>query len=232
MTGTSPQAAAAPDTAPLPVPSPDAAPAAPPATAAPSASAGPSATAASAGPAAPARRSRRPRFLRGWRLALTTVVVLIALFVAATLRLFVYPPADGPAKADAIVMFDGVGDRHGAAISLARQGYAPVLAISTRDPDWCHRTTVPGVRVLCFVPEPANTRGEAEATADMVRRYHWRQTIVVVGRPQDTRARLLLDRCHADNARIATVAPGSQWASTLAYEWGALLKALVLKRSC
>jgi uncharacterized SAM-binding protein YcdF (DUF218 family) len=163
----------------------------------------------------------------------TILIVLVLIFVGVTARLFVFPPADSPVHADAIVMFDGVGDRHGVAVSLARRGYAPVLAISTRDPSWCRHTTVPGVRVICFVPDPANTRGEAEATADMARRYHWSRTLVVVGRPQATRARLLLGRCDSGDLVVTTVGPGhSQWLNTIAYEWGALVKALVLKRSC
>ncbi|MBX6388335.1 MAG: YdcF family protein [Frankia sp.] len=161
--------------------------------------------------------------------ALGAVVVLLV----ASVRLFVFPDRDAPRRADAIVMFDGVGGRKAYAVALAEAGYAPVLAISTRDVPWCQRTVVPGVEVRCFVPDPATTQGEAEATARLAEENGWETVLVVVGRAQATRARIRLDRCFHGDLAITTVDPkASQWPRTIAYEWGALLKALVLQREC
>jgi hypothetical protein len=142
---------------------------------------------------------------------------------------------NAPAKADAIVMFDGIGDRKEPTFALARAGYAPVVAISTQNPGFCQANlpTIPGVQIFCFVPKPATTQGEGEQTAALAAQYHWNKVIVVVGGPQATRARLRIDRCYHGQLIVTTVPPpSSAWLRTITYEWGALLKAEILQRSC
>ena len=51
--------------------------------------------------------------------------------------------------------------------------------------------------------------------------------------PQDTRARLRMERCFGGPVYVMTTPiPAGKWPYQLAYEWGALTKALVLQRSC
>lgn len=178
----------------------------------------------------PAGRPRRRRWPR-----VAGVVVVVLALVGATLRLFVYPTVNAPTRADAIVMLDGIGNRKAATFALARAGYAPVVAISTQSPGFCaaNLPTIPGVRFFCFVPKPATTQGEAEQTAQLAAQYGWKKVIVVVGRPQATRARIRIDRCFDGQLIVTTVAPPrSAWPYTIAYEWGALVKAEILQRPC
>ncbi len=171
-------------------------------------------------------------------LATVGAVALLAaaLFAAATLRLFVWPPSDRPTPADAVVALGGDPGQHRAAeaMALARSGYAPVAVISLggTPPAPCPKAAR-AVEVLCFRPDPLDTRGEAEHIARLVAARHWRKIIVVPERSQATRARLLVERCTGVRLEIVPVAdPLSQLPEDLLYEWGALAKALVLERTC
>jgi hypothetical protein len=172
---------------------------------------------------------------RRWLVLVAVVLVLIVGSLAATLRLFVFPKTGTLTKADAIVMFDGIGSRKDATYALASRGYAPVVAISTQNMSYCRRTlpTISGVPVFCFTPTPATTQGEAEATARLAAEHGWNKVIVVVGRAQETRARVRVERCYGGQLEVTGVSPGrANWPKTIVYEWGALIKALVFQRSC
>ncbi|MBL7495975.1 YdcF family protein [Frankia sp. CNm7] len=161
--------------------------------------------------------------------------LLVLAFVAVTAKLFVYPKRDAPAPVDAIVMFAGSAGRVELAVSLARAGYAPVLAVSQPAPgDACPANTIPNVEVICFHPDPLTTRGESRWTAEAADARGWRSILLVTSTPQDGRARLRLGRCYDGEVRVMTVDPGSRadWARMIAYEWAATVKALVLQRGC
>ena len=104
--------------------------------------------------------------------ALAVVAALIVVFAAATARVLIWPVEWTPARADAIVMLAGPGDRLPVALQLAREHRAPVLVVSR---GWmgyggpCPPPT-PGVRTICFDPDPGNTRGEAEYVGALARR--------------------------------------------------------------
>ena len=87
-----------------------------------------------------------------------------------------------------------------------------------------------GAKVICFEPNPANTRGEAEFVGRLAAQYHWRSVILVTSPAQDTRARILMRRCFGGSVYVMTRrrCPGIQWPYEIAYGWGALVKALVL----
>jgi uncharacterized SAM-binding protein YcdF (DUF218 family) len=175
---------------------------------------------------------RRPG--KGRRLTYAALAVVIA-FSLATARLIVWPAEGAPARADAIVMLAGPGDRLAEALKLAREQRAPVLVVSRGWKGYggpCPPAT-PGVHIICFEPDPANTRGEAEFAARLAAQYHWRSVILVTTPGQDTRARILLRRCYGGSVHVLTAAlPWDQWPYEIAYGWGALAKALVLVRAC
>jgi uncharacterized SAM-binding protein YcdF (DUF218 family) len=112
-----------------------------------------------------------------------------------------------------------------------------VAVISRGTPQWVTggncAPQIPGVRVICFSPDPATTQGEAEFAGRLARRYHWHSLVLVTTTPQDTRARLRMERCFPGSIYVMT-APlrAYDWPYALAYEWGATIKALVLQRSC
>jgi hypothetical protein len=176
-------------------------------------------------------RSRRRRFL------IAAAALLLAAFGAATARLFVWPERGMPARVDAIVMLNGPGDRLQAALGLAWAHRARVAVISRGSPYWASGSgcapEIPGVRVICFSPDPATTQGEAEFTGRLARRYHWHSIVLVTTTPQDTRARLRMRRCFSGSIYATTAPlPAYDWPYALAYEWGATIKALLLQRNC
>jgi uncharacterized SAM-binding protein YcdF (DUF218 family) len=182
--------------------------------------------------------SQKPRagLLRGWRRkTLAVVAALIVLFAAATARVLVWPVEWTPAKADAIVMLAGPGDRLPVALTLAREHRAPVLVVSRGWQGYggpCPPPT-PGVRTICFNPSPGDTRGEAQYVGALAKRSGWHSLIVVATRPQAVRAQLLFGRCYDGQVNVATARlPLSNWPYEIAYGWGALFKAEVTVRDC
>jgi len=176
----------------------------------------------------PGRRRRR---------IITAAVILIAAFAVGTGRLFVWPASGMPARVDAVVMLNGPGDRLPTALRLGWEHRAKFLVISRGSQVYGHGNScapqIPGVRIICFDPNPSTTRGEAEFAGRLAARYHWRSIALVAIRPQDTRARIRLGRCFGGKVYVVT-APirAHMWPYEIAYEWGATINALVFQRSC
>ena len=176
------------------------------------------------------------KLLRGWRRnVLAVVTALVVLFAAVTARVLIWPVEWVPAQADAIVMLAGPGDRLPVALQLAREHRAPVLVISR---GWMGYggpcpAPVPGVKTICFNPNPGNTRGEAEYVGALARRNGWQSLIVVAIRTQAVRAQLLFSRCYGGSVYVAT-APitWDNWPYQIAYGWSALVKAALIVRNC
>ena len=170
-----------------------------------------------------------------WRKILIAVLVLIVAFGVATARLIVWPAQGMPPHVSAIVMLAGPGDRLDVALKLAREHRAPMLVVSQGQHGYggpCPQAT-PGVKLICFEPDPGNTRGEAEFTGRLARQYGWRSVVVVTARDQATRARIVVRRCFGGQIYVmAGSLPLANWPYQIAYEWGALFKALVLYRGC
>jgi hypothetical protein len=179
--------------------------------------------------------SRRPALRGRVRKIVAIAAVLITLFTVLTARILIWPIQGAPARVDAIVMLAGPGNRLPAALLLAREHRAPVLVVSR---GWmgyggpCPPPT-PGVKTICFEPNPGNTRGEAEYVAALARREGWHSLLIVATRPQAVRSQLLFGRCYAGQVYIS-IAPiaVSSWPYQIAYGWGALVKAAFLTRSC
>ena len=179
---------------------------------------------------------RKPR-RRRWPYVVIAAIVLLAGFGAATARLFVWPSHGMPARVDAIVMMNGPGDRLTTALDLAWAHRAPVVVIARGSKYWGRGSRcapkINGVKFICFDPSPSTTRGEAEFAGRLAKRYGWHSIALVAITPQDTRARLRLSRCFGGKIYVVNAPlPASQWPGTIAYEWGAMVKALVFQRSC
>ena len=181
----------------------------------------------------------RPSSRRGkYRRKAVAVLVLGAIVLGvATARLFIWPDRGMPAHVSAIVMLNGPGDRLDTALDLAWQHRAPFVVISRGSSYWGHGSIcaprIPRVTVICFNPDPAHTRGEAEFVGRLARKYRWQSVALVTITPQDSRARLRVERCFAGPVYVMTapLSP-SAWPYQIAYEWGALVKALIFQRSC
>jgi hypothetical protein len=181
---------------------------------------------------------------RGRNVLIITLSGVLVAFCGLTARLFVFPASGMPAHVDAIVMLNGRGapERFRTALDLARARRARVLLLSTGQSfggngpsgtGFSCGPQVTGVKILCFNPSPATTQGEVEFAARMAKRYHWNSIALVAITPQDSRARLRMERCFSGHVYVMTASiPWKLWPYELAYEWGATVKALVFNRSC
>jgi uncharacterized SAM-binding protein YcdF (DUF218 family) len=192
----------------------------------------PDASAGTADDRAPRRRKRRIAVIG-------TIAAVVLAFCGLTARLFIFPASGMPAHVDAIVMMAGPGNRYSTALNLAYQHRAPVLVISTGNDHGPGGLSgpcappVPGVREICFNPSPDTTQGEAEYAARLARQYHWHSIALVTITPQDSRARLRMERCFSGHVYVMPAPIRLRlWPYELAYEWGATIKALTISRSC
>jgi hypothetical protein len=170
-----------------------------------------------------------------WRSLLVGLTVLLALLASATARLFIWPAAGVPNRVNAVLLPAGPGAPLSTAVRLARVHHAEFLLVSQGHEGYggpCPRP-VPGIRLICFDPDPATTQGEAEFAGRLARKYHWQSILLVTITPQVWRARQRMQRCfsgsvYATGAGIAW----SSWPYQIAYEWGATVKMLVFQRAC
>jgi uncharacterized SAM-binding protein YcdF (DUF218 family) len=135
------------------------------------------------------------------------------LFLGATARLFVWPTTADARRADAVVVLDGgTGERLKKARALMARHVAPTLVISAGhelDPDeadgLCAKPQA--FEVVCFVPKPADTRGEARAFAMLARQHRWRHAVLVTSTYHVTRARRLVERCYDGHLEVVAASP-------------------------
>ncbi len=183
------------------------------------------------GPSLPAR-ARRGRLKVRWLVP----GLVLALFLSSTAKLFIWPAENAVQglHADAVVVLNGPGPRWQVALELAKEHAAPVILVSVASVQWnCPPDNLPGVQIECFRPDPLDTRGEARFAASQAQAHGWHSLIVVASTPQATRARLRLERCFAGQVFLVAAKPAiTTWAFDVAYEWGALVKALVLQPGC
>lgn len=179
--------------------------------------------------------SRRGRLRRRLIALAGTLVVLFTLFGATTAVVLVWPPAGVPNKVDAIVLLAGPGARMPTALRLAQERRARVLVVSQGQHGYggpCPPPP-PGVRVICFEPDPGDTRGEAEFVGELAKRHGWRSVVLVASAEQDVRARLVTGRCYAGAVYVITAPmPLREVPYEITYGWGALFKALFVVRKC
>jgi hypothetical protein len=140
-----------------------------------------------------------------------------------------------PTSVDAIVMLAGPGNRLPVALQLAREHRAPVLVVSRGWQGYggpCP-SPIPGVKLICFDPNPGTTRGEGEVLGRLAKQLRWNSVVLVTTRTQDTRARIIVERCFGGSIYVVTAPlPLGSWPYEIVYQWGALGKALVLQRAC
>jgi uncharacterized SAM-binding protein YcdF (DUF218 family) len=165
--------------------------------------------------------------------ALVLAVVLVVGVVVVNLRLFVYPPSSTPAHADAVVVLaGGSGERLDKGLELMQRGVASNLVVSTGPNRLC--ATDHDFAVFCFVPDPNDTRGEAEAIGRIAAREGWQHLVLVTSDYHATRARLLLARCFSGTLDVSTAHSSHgpfRLLSAIAHEWGGLVEAAI-HRDC
>lgn len=174
-------------------------------------------------------------------LTVTAVVVIAAAGIGAHF-LFGRPQGDPLTTADAIVVLGGDPDgRVDYGLRLAREGYADTVVLSNsygEDDPVIRRACASGtsrIEVVCFVPDPWTTRGEAIYTADLARKRGWRSLIVVTWNFHIVRARYIFEQCF-DGRLIMEPVPRDyhdygplRWVYTYAYQYAAMVKAAILQ---
>lgn len=171
---------------------------------------------------------------RHWRLVAVALVIAVC---AAIVRLFIWPDRGMPTRVSAIVMLNGPGDRLNTALDLAWQHRAPFVVISRGSPAFGHGSvcapSIPHVKVICFDPNPSTTKGEAEFVGRLAKKYHWQSVVLVTITPQDSRARLRVERCFTGPVYVVTASLAlSTWPKEIAYESAATVKAYIFQRGC
>ncbi len=168
--------------------------------------------------------------------AAVLIIVVGALIVMASARLFLWPPTDNPTRVDAILALGGDPGqlRAARALALAEAGYAPVVMVSLGGYPPAPCPSAKGhVHVICFRADPLDTRGEVEYATRMAKANHWTSMLMVPERSQATRARLLFRRCSDMRLVVVPVsAHGVTLFENVAYEWAALTKALLVNTTC
>jgi uncharacterized SAM-binding protein YcdF (DUF218 family) len=162
--------------------------------------------------------------------------VSVAVFAAATARLFVWPGTSALARVDAVVVFGARNsERLPEGLRLVREGVAPVLVVMTPPEDRSICRQGPMFEVICRVPEPFTTRGEARAVSELAGERGWSSVLLVTSTHHLTRARLLLDRCFDGSVRGVATNPRDGFMRRLeriAHEWAALIDAVTFSREC
>ncbi len=160
---------------------------------------------------------------------------MVALFLLAAARLFVWPVSDRLRPAGAIVSLNGRDEqmRESYAESLLSRHLSSVLLFSLGSSGSVKCPVIKGVTVVCFVASPSRTVGEVDFAARYARQHGITSLIFVAGHAQATRGRLLAHRCFSGEAMVVP-APIPWWhlPYEIAYESGALVKALIVAPGC
>jgi hypothetical protein len=172
------------------------------------------------------------------RVAVVGLVALPALWLVATVLMFVSPSLDAPARADAVVVFGAeISSRLDTGLRLTEQGVAPTLVLTVPD-GWndgaiCSRPM--SVEIVCVNPDPPTTRGDARVTGTLAEERGWESVALVTSDYHALRARLLLERCYDGSVEVAADGQAGELrrkVSRIAHEWGGLVQSLVWARSC
>jgi len=186
-------------------------------------------------------------------LALVVVLAHLIGFTVVQLVRIVWPRTEQISSADAVVVFAG-GEhesRETRAVSLivdelAGPGPRPVLVLSLGSADTvrhsgidaiCERASrriLPApldVEVMCIVPDPANTSGEAAAFGALAERHGWDRLVGVSSQYHVERVAMWLERCSTANVKVAS-AEARPSVRAVIHELGGIVYATTMARSC
>ncbi|MGK2880795.1 MAG: YdcF family protein [Mycobacterium sp.] len=171
-----------------------------------------------------------PMFRHVWRAtrwpAGAIAVVLVAVGISGYF-LLTRAPQDTLRPVDAIVVLGGEHDgREQYALTLARQGLSKTVVMSnpygSGSPamrDFC-ASPQDGIEVICRVPNPGTTRGEALLARDLATERGWDSIIVLTWQYHLPRTRFIFDQCYSSRpgAVLYTAVPRRYDYSVLRWE--------------
>ncbi|MGU3432720.1 YdcF family protein [Actinomycetes bacterium M1A6_2h] len=179
-------------------------------------------------------------------IALATIPVALTVALGVTgFFLFTRAHIDPAQKADAIIVLGGEHDgREAFGMRLAEQGYADTVVLSNPYPStdsymrWLCDGSTSAVTVLCEVPQPSTTRGEAIFTQRLAQQRGWTHVIVVTWQFHLPRARFIFDQCFGGSLTMVAVPRHydyslADWEFTYLYQFAGFAKAVAEgPRSC
>lgn len=164
------------------------------------------------------------------------VLALLVVWLIAATQLFYNVTTSKPEKADAVVMLGGASkERLLEAMMLRAKLNAPYLVLShTGTPgnasadDYCNTHSNKAVYpdVICFTPDPMDTRGEANAIGLMATEHEWKSLAVVTSKYHIARSERLLNQCTPSKIQMVATDPDlspKQWLRRFVIETGGLL---------
>jgi uncharacterized SAM-binding protein YcdF (DUF218 family) len=178
-------------------------------------------------------------------LAVAAVVVITALAVVGISGhlLFGRTADDALTRADAVIVLGGEHDgREAFAMRLAADVSAKAVVLSDPyDSDdrlmrrLCANDPPGQIVVICRVPEPADTRGEAMLARVLADEHGWQRIVVVSWRYHLVRARMIFQQCFSATPGVVKLVAVPRdytmsWVRseyTYLYQYAGLLKALV-----
>ena len=178
-------------------------------------------------------------------------MLVLGVILVLTVRWFIAPAASPPDRADAVVvLLGGHGERLERGLEVMDDGVADTLVLEIDDWPWREwRAVMPfcleevaeeldvdfaygfDYEIVCIVPDPTTTRGEARTISALAEERGWESLAVVTSDYHVHRARIHFERCFGGTVHpVAADAPFSP--NQLAREWGGTLQAQLTDRSC
>ena len=184
---------------------------------------------------APVRRRRPVR-----RIVLGVLIVAVLAWGTWAYAVVQTPRVDRAAPVDAVLVLGGLNspERTQRALDLVQAGLTRTVVISTPrgyGDALAQRTcTSPpaGVDVVCFVPDPSTTRGEARELRKLAGERGWTRVAVVTSPYHVSRSRMIVDRCFAGTTLMLTSDEHislARWAWNWLYQTAGYAKAEVLR---
>jgi hypothetical protein len=174
-------------------------------------------------------------------------VSLVCVFLSLLIPVVLSGPnssSDGIQPSDAIVSLAPGKSRLPAALELMRNGIAEELAVSWHGSSPAAPLSLPAnsqfeqelcrgerpANILCFVPEPDSTFGEALIVKELARVNKWESITVVTSRYHVFRSDYIFEQCLPDVSVQVVAAPTDlnlgEWIFHIAYENASFVKAL------
>lgn len=168
---------------------------------------------------------RRRAFLRAVLGAALIILLLGAVTGVGLWRAVFHPSVDRPLeRADALLVLGPVDAKLGEAVALMEAGTADALVISDQDQrdgaaDSCRPEVLTALEDLgwtpdhpntlfCFRPIPVTTQGEAMGIRDLGHDHGWESLNILAYPEHITRARILVDRCWAEESAYLAAPDG------------------------
>lgn len=168
------------------------------------------------------------------RRVLAVALGMCLLWLIVAFQLFVNVGSSPVHETDAVIMLGGASDdRLPAARKLQQEWGGPVLVLAKTGlvgnvaaDEVCDAAAFPSGDLICFTPDPMNTRGEALAISKLIERNDWKSVTVVTSNYHVTRAGQLISQCTTADVQMvgasASMNPGD-WLWRFVVETGGLI---------